>query len=149
MQKPGSVVGASVMNAEGVDTESGIALNEKISMCSSMIGYCHYLEAASRAMGFPSSDVDDIRRFRNRVESRLHEHSGNSVAGSTIGLFSTQNMTQDATNGAAASQKNAVLASQTIQPAFNKREIKHYIKLASKYDRIRAQDESLRSRPEL
>ena len=98
------------MNGDGVDPESGIALNEKISMCSSMIGYCHYLEAASRAMGFPSSDVDDIRRFRNRVESRLHEHSGYSVAGSTIGLFSTQNMTQDATTGAAAERAPAAAA---------------------------------------
>lgn len=32
---------------------------------------------------------------------------------------------------------------------FNKREIKHYTKLASKLDQVRASDESLRSRPEL
>ena len=93
--------GSSAGNAD--DTETGVALNEKISMCSSMIGYCHYLEAASRAMGFPSGDVDDIKRFRGRVESRLHEHSGASVAGSSIGLLSTKNQTQETTTVAAAS----------------------------------------------
>lgn len=42
------------MRATQIDSQAntGISLNEKITMCSSMIGYCHYLEAASGQIGF-------------------------------------------------------------------------------------------------
>ena len=47
----------------------------------------------------------------------------------------------------------ATLASAHPEPSvaatFNKREIKTYMKLVDKFDRVRAQDESLRNRPEL
>ena len=53
------------------DTSKGpqnLSLNEKIAMCSSMIGYCHYLEAASGAIGFPEGDISDINNVRTRIE---------------------------------------------------------------------------------
>ena len=62
-----------------LDSQAGeagnISLNEKIAMCSSMIGYCHYLEAASSSIGFPQDEIQDITRVRNRIEKRLKDYS--------------------------------------------------------------------------
>jgi len=85
--------------------------------------------------------MNDIVKFRERVESRLHEYSGNSAQG---GLFSAQSLTQEALQ-----LGNHANSSEFIAVNFNKREIKNYTKLASKFDRVRAHDESLRNKPEL
>jgi len=52
------------------------SLNQKIAMCSSMIGYCHYLEAAGGEINLPLDGISDIRRVRGLVEKRLNEYSG-------------------------------------------------------------------------
>ena len=44
-------------------------------MCSSMIGYCHYLEAAGGEIALPLDGISDIRRVRGLVEKRLNEYS--------------------------------------------------------------------------
>jgi len=36
----------------------GLSLNEKIAMCSNMIGCCHYLEQTSSALNFLNADVE-------------------------------------------------------------------------------------------
>ena len=44
-------------------------------MCSSMIGYCHYLEAAGGEIALPLDGISDIKRVRGLVEQRLNEYS--------------------------------------------------------------------------
>ena len=65
------------MSVGGPASGLGLAmqLSDKFAMCSSMIGYCHYLEAASGAIGFPSSDIEEITRVRKRIEARLTDYS--------------------------------------------------------------------------
>ena len=62
-----------------LDSQAGangnISLNEKIAMCSSMIGYCHYLEAASGSIDLPQDEIQDISRIRNRIEERLKDYT--------------------------------------------------------------------------
>lgn len=61
----------SLADADGVACR-----NQKIAMCSSMIGYCHFLEATGGEIELPESGISNIRRVRGLVEKRLNEISG-------------------------------------------------------------------------
>ena len=55
----------------GADSRQNVSLNDQIALCSSMIGYFHFCEAASGAIGFPQTEIEEITRFRLRIEKRL------------------------------------------------------------------------------
>lgn len=58
---------------------NGLSLNDKIVMCSSMIGYCHYIEQTSNAIGFPPSEIEPIMRARTLIEQRLNEFGSSTI----------------------------------------------------------------------
>ena len=59
------------VGAVGADNRQNVSLNDQIALCSSMIGYFHFCEAASGAIGFPQTEIEEITRFRLRIEKRL------------------------------------------------------------------------------
>lgn len=59
-------------------------------MCSSMIGYCHYLEATGGEIDLPEDGVADIRRVRGLVEQRLNEISGGGRGASSTQVTVSQ-----------------------------------------------------------
>ena len=127
-------------------------------MCSSMIGYCHYIEQTSIAIGFPQSDVEQITEARSRIEQRLNEF-GKSCT-STIDtteftqkkLFETprtpvkkmKDQNDEYGNDQMVPDKNAEIGGIALQ-----RQLKLYPRLQRKFEEVYAADETLKSRPEL
>ena len=83
----------------GAENRQNVSLNDQIALCSSMIGYFHFCEAASGAIGFPSAEIEEITRFRLRIEKRLGQYGSgmrNESNNSQIMMNnSTQALTQE------------------------------------------------------
>ena len=135
------------VGAIGTENRQNVSLNDQIALCSSMIGYFHFCEAASGAIGFPPTEIEEITRFRLRIEKRLGQYSQGTrhESNSTQALTQEQKVKQTPNN----IETPAAVAPQQVNTIAEKRQLKLYLRLHKKFSKVRAKEEYFANRPSL